>query len=86
MSEKKKGSPLVSIIFIIIIIVAWGIIGNGQTKKIGTSCNIGLSKFGINMCWTWHTSTTSATKEKVTEFINGVKENINDTRDSMSTS
>ncbi|MDO8528383.1 MAG: hypothetical protein Q7S06_00640 [Nanoarchaeota archaeon] len=72
MSEGRGRSKKGMIIFILIVVIAlfliWGYVGGQEAKKVGVTCDMGISP---TFCWKWHTNAVGQIQEGIDNALGG---------------
>lgn len=61
---------LIVVGIVLLVFLAWGLIGSSQVSQVGNSCDIGINDQGSVFCWKWHQN-----------VIGDIQENFNELRD-----
>jgi hypothetical protein len=69
--EKKSGSFIVFLIFLIIILLVWGYVGEKQIQKNKVACKFGMQN---KFCWLWHAGLIDETKGFVNDTTGSLKD------------
>jgi len=66
---KTSVKVIIIIAIILVIVLAWGIIGSSSASKIGTTCDIGIGEDGSALCWKWHRNTLGQVGDNLKDLL-----------------
>lgn len=66
----KKYTIMVTIGIILLVLLAWGLIGSSQVSQIGNTCDFGINDQGSVFCWKWHQNVMGDVQEGFDDLLN----------------
>jgi len=66
----KTQTIIITIGIIVLVLLAWGLIGSSQAAKIGINCDIGIGKDGSIFCWKWHQNAIGEIGDIINQITN----------------
>jgi hypothetical protein len=67
----ERSNITIGVTVVLVILLAWGVVGSSQAAKIGVDCDIGAGKDGSVFCWTWHKNIIGQVGDEINKFVNG---------------
>lgn len=65
----KKFTIIVTIGIILLVFLAWGLIGSSQVSEIGNTCDLGVNDQGSVFCWKWHRNIVGDIQDNLDNFL-----------------
>lgn len=67
----KKPTMIIAISVILLIVLAWGLIGSSEVSEIGNTCDLGIDDEGSVFCWKWHRNVVGDVQDTFNGFLEG---------------